>query len=325
MHKLIDWRPTLKSFGWWPMHKLVSRWTPCHIGLIALVALAGCGGGSAPEKLSFDEQVRRAARQSSPDLRARELIRIAGEQFQAKDNAGAMQTLKLARQAADEVGDLATRAGVYCAGAEALARAGQSSTAGEFIRAAAAAAEKIEDLESRARQFARVAQAQARLSPDDAQATLQQTEKLAEGIPDVYGRVLVLALVGRSYDTLGRSEEGQRVFSAALLLAGSIEEAQRRTMALAEVALQQAMAKRQEESQKTFQQALQQSEQVQPVLARVHAMANVAEKLSRAGSPARAHQLLIQAEKLAASIPQPDAQNEALLLVRSLMAKLPPQ
>jgi len=307
------------------MHKLASWRAPCHIVLITLVALAGCGGGSAPERLSFDEQVRRAARQSAPDLRARELIRIAGEQFQAKDNAGAMQTVKLARQAADEVTDLATRAGVYCAGAETLARAGQSSTAGEFIRAAVAAAEKIEDLESRARQFARVAQAQARLSPDDAKATLQQTEKLAESIPDAYGRVLVLSLAARSYDMLGRGDEGQRVFSAALLLAGSIDDAQRRTMALAEIALQQAMAKRQEEAQKTFQQALQQSEQVQPALARVHAMADVAEKLSRAGSAARAHQLLIQAEKLAASIPQADAQNEALLLVRSLMAKLPPQ
>ncbi len=307
------------------MRVLCGRWWACCLGLAALAA-AGCGEkGGSEKKLTFDEQLRKAAAQSAADVRAREFVRIAGEQFQAKDVGGAMQTVKRAHRAADEVADLSTRVSVCCFAAETLARVGQSDAAAEFVAKAISAAENIQDLETRARQLARIAQAQARFAPQMASVSIEEAEKLAAEVEDLYGRVLVLAMVGRSYDALGRTEEGQRVFASAVEYAGTIEDAQRRTMALAEVAVQQALGKRQAESEKTFKDAMKHCQQVEPALARVHALADIAQKLSRAGSPDRAHKLLIEAEKLSASIAEPDAQTEALLLIRSLMAKLPRQ
>jgi hypothetical protein len=128
------------------------------IGLFVL-ALAGCNreSNSSEESLSFKKQVVQARKESDPEIRARQLIKIGYQQGKAQDLVGAEETLKLAWNDCESIADAEGRAGALALMADAHFKLGNREAAQKAIAASAAAADKIEQSESKVRSLARLA------------------------------------------------------------------------------------------------------------------------------------------------------------------------
>ena len=113
------------------------------------------------------------------------------------------------------------------------------------------------------------------------------------------------------------------MLAAALTFANSLADLKKRCPALAAIAAQQAALGQRETAVKTFDQSLDSARGIEDLYARSYAMGDLAEKLSAAGLHAKAQEVLAQAESVAARIPQPDLQQQALEMIRGLMGKLP--
>ncbi len=293
-------------------------------GLIALT-LAGCGGASdsGPQTASFQEQIAAVQKETDPELRARQLIKIGERQGEAKDRAGAEQTLRLAKKDCESVAAAADQAGAYVLLAEALARLDNRSAARRAIQAAAAAAGRIEDLESKAKTLARLAEVQAYDDLPAAAATLQAAEQAALKTDDPQGKILSLCAVAVAYGAIDRKDQHERVLGAALEFAKSLGDPQKRCAALGEVAANQSDLDGPDAAAKTFDLALEAAGQIADPYAKSYAMGELSKKFSAAGMHAKAHELLGQAEHLAKKVPQPDMRAEALENIRTLQRKLP--
>jgi hypothetical protein len=291
-------------------------------GFLGLL-LAGCQEASNPAGgRSFREQIEDAKRESDTGLRAKWLIKIGYQQGKAKDKAGAEETLRLAWEDCDAIADPASKADALALMAEANARLGDDSAARRAIGEAKEAAAKVETVESKAQTLARVAKAQVAASDPDAAATLQAAEKLVAKLDDLQGKTFALCTVAEVYGKMNKPAERDRVLGIVLDGAKSSADARKRSLAQAEVAVVQSMFD-DRVGTKAFELALESAGKIESPYSRVYALGDVAERLSQAGLRAKTHEVLDQAERMVAKIPQHDAQTQALNHIRTLMGRLP--
>jgi hypothetical protein len=285
--------------------------------------LAGCTDTSKPAgERSFREQIAEAKKEPDAELRAKRLIKIGYQQWKAKDEAGAEETLRIAWEDCDSIADPAAKAGALSLMAEANSRLGDGSAARRAIAEAKQAAAKVEPAESKAQTLARVARAQGDADDPDAVGTLRSAEELVAKVDDLQGKTLALCAVANAYRSIQKPAECDRVLAAALNGAKSSADARKRSLAQAEVAAAQS-AFDEATAAKTFDLALESAGKIDQPYSRVYALGDIAERLSAAGFRAKAHELLNQAEQAAAKVPQADLQMQALQRTRSLMGKLP--
>jgi hypothetical protein len=290
---------------------------------ILSLALIGCRETSNPAGgRSFREQIEDAKRESDTELRAKRLIKIGYQQGKAKDKAGAEETLRLAWEDCDAIADPAAKAGALALMAEANAKLGDDSAARRAIGEAKEAAAKVEAVESKAQTLARVAKAQVAASDPDAAATLQAAEELVAKIGDLQGKTLSLCAVAKAYHDMDKPAERDRVLGIALDAAKSAADPRKRSLAQAEVAVVQSMFD-ERVATKTFELALESAGKIESPYSRAYALGDIAERLSEAGFRAKTHEVLGQAERAVAKIPQHDAQTQALNRIRTLMGRLP--
>lgn len=296
----------------------------CVLGAVGLV-LAGCGGDSGGDgaELSYREQIRRAMKESVPDVRAGMLMEIGVKQGKAKDLSGAEETLTLAAEACAKVRKPETQATMYARLAEKQSEIGDRSGARRSFAAARRAADKIENPESVARTLASLGAAQGALNNvDGATETLKAAETKAGELKDPSGKIFVLKTIAEAYQKTGQEGEVERVLRDALGTAQAIEDGRKRTDAIAEVAAMQAQLK-QGDAAKTFELALESARTVDNPYSQTYALMEIAKKLSKAGRHKQAREVLGEASKVCKKIPEPDLQREAELDVDTLISKLP--
>ena len=290
-----------------------------------------CGKPSPAQKppVSFIDQVAAVRKESSPEVRAKKLIRIGYQQAKAQDELGAEETFDLAAKACREVEDPSLRAACFRLLAEAQLRLGNRTPARKALDSAREAADRIEALESKARTLARLAQVEGALGDrPGAVDTLQSAEQLAaeltdaDGNQDAFGQTLVLAAVAEGYHKIDEAAQADRVIAAALELARSVDDELRRCEALAGLAVTQHEAGKQA-ADETFAAALAIARSIKSPYKKAHALAGVAEKLSRCGHDAQTHEILDEADLVADKIPEPDLEQQTVQKIRSLMGKLP--
>ena len=281
--------------------------------------------------MSFDDEA--AALQQVPDLsvRAKELTKLAFRRHTAKDKAGSERTLFLAQEACNEIKDNPmARADALGLLAEAQARMDDKSAARKTLAAARQAVEQISDAEPQAEALAALAGTEAAArQPDQALQTLKDVENRAaalkdyEGKPGLYGQAVVLARSAEAYHQLGRQEEVERVLGEALKRAKDNPLDRERCTSLAEISLSQGRMKQAEAAAKTFELALEETRKIEKLHSRAHILADLGEILTRTGQLDKARQVLGEADRVAAKIPEPDLHQQAQEKVRRLLDKLP--
>ena len=290
------------------------RW---WVGALLLIA-AGCGGGEASRPVPLSELVARAQREPDPELRARELIRLADRQRRLGDLSGARDTLLLARKACREISDPGAQAGAWLFLARAYARMNDLTQADRFLQQGRRALQRIQRPDARVAALIKMARAQAELKrTDQALATLRQAEKEAKAIPlgsregqlplQEKGRLLVqLAL---AYSRQNRADEARRVVQALEEMADQAQGPRNRSRAwtLAAQARHQAKLSGAEEA---WQKAQQYAGQIEDPLSRGHAWVDLAEAAASTGHAAQAARLLARAEKAADRVPPGSLKNE---------------
>ena len=297
-----------------------------EIGLLGLL-LVGCRETTTPAsgELSFREQIARAKEEPDTELRRKRLIKIGYQQGKAKDIGGADDTLELAWKVCDSIDDPVAKASSLALMAEANAALDQDSAATRAIDAALDAAANVEPPEKKAQSLARVAQAQGpppttatgprpRSDRPKSSSTKSTTRK---------ARRCRSAAIAKAYHKAKMPAERDRVIGLALEYAKSLGDARKRSLALADVAEQQSGLDDRAAATKTFDLALASADKIDIPYSKVYALGDVAEKLAEAGFPAKARDVLNQAERLTTKIPQSDIQMQALQHVRRLMNKLP--
>ena len=297
-----------------------------------LFVLGGCKNGSSGpdgEPVSFRDQVAAAQKETIPDVRAKKLIKIGYQQGKAQDQSGANETLAIATKACQEIEDAASRAGAYALLAEAQAKLENRSDGQNALELAQEASDQIDHLETKARTLTRLARAQAALEDHQgADTTLKLAEQLAGQLKagekvDVYGQVLVLAEVAKTYHKIGNLAGADRVLGSALELSGSLEDGRTRCEAITEIAATQTELGKAEAAAETLDTALEIAGQIEAPYGKANALADVAEKLSEAGLHAKTHKVLEEADLVAHKIPEPDIQGQTVERVRILMGTLP--
>ena len=128
-------------------------------GLLGLV-IAGCGQSPASKSLPFQNQVAAAQKETDAELRATQLIKIGRRQGQARDVAGAKETLELATKDCQAIADAVAQATTLALLAETQAGLGNRPAARDAINLAMAAADQVKEAEAKGLVLARIAQAQ---------------------------------------------------------------------------------------------------------------------------------------------------------------------
>lgn len=300
------------------------------MGLLGATALtAGCGDAKSPpeaRRLSFREQIAKAQKEPDAAERAVALVKIGYRQSTAQDRSGAEETLRLAWESCNAVADPAGKVRVLSLMAEAQANDSldNRSEARRAIDEAQAAVEKIKAPEEKSQMLARLAQAQgAAKDAGGAATTLRTAESLAAALGEPRDKVVAFSAIATSYHKLGKSAQRDRTVAAALDAAKPIPDAKQRAMALADIAVGQIDRDDRAAALKTFESALEAIHKIEPIYSQVYAMGDLAERYSQAGFHDMAHEILNQADRLCAKIPQNDLQSQALLRTRSLKDKLP--
>jgi tetratricopeptide (TPR) repeat protein len=288
------------------------------------LSLSGCGSKPSTKSLPFRERIEKAQQEKSPDLRTKALLGIAKDQAEAKDVAGASETLKLARQACQEVSEPTSQAGYLLSLGAVQLSIGRPLEAKGAATAALAAANKIENLEIKGPTLAEVAEFQnACDDTDGATATLKEVETLIAKLPDAADKSVVSAAAGAAYDKLGRRAQSKKLLDAAIELTKSIDDGVKRCRAIAEIAARQLAIKQNDAAEKTFALAETTCRALEEPGQRAQAMIDIAKAYSKAGDHAKAHELLAEADKVAKKVKELDLQGPLRKDIDQLMKKLP--
>lgn len=277
-------------------------WLPCVVVLAASVA-GGCHR-SEPAASSFAARFDRAIAETNAEDRSDLLLRLAWDQYRAKDTPGTRQSLDEAKRAAADVTDPSGRASLFYRIAALQALAGQRSGAENAIREAQSAAQQIEQPESRAIALCNTADVEGYWlkKPDAARQTLEQALKLADKLDDPRGRIAVLAEAGRVYAHIGDQQQADRVIGNALELAGKTADPAGRAGALVQVAQAQIRMKDNKQAVETLGLARQATDEITSLHSKALKLADVAERLDQAGETAAAQQVLDAAQEAARRI-----------------------
>jgi hypothetical protein len=293
---------------------------------VLLGILGGCTGGSSSDKsISFAARVQKAEKQNDPNLRARQFIRIAHDQVRAKDISGAANTLRLAGLACEKIPEPAVQSYVYALLIEADAVLDDISGARRDFEAASKVLETINDKDSKARAMARLGQSLGSIKDDAGQAaeTIKKAETLAGELPDAFARGLTLITVAEASGKIGKTAEADRVIAQILKTTQSLPKGRSQVQLLAQTALLQHRLQQKEAAKKTFDLAVETAYKLENFHVKANALADIAVEVSNTGDAKRTHQLLDQAEKTTAKIPESDLQQQTLFHIHTLMGKLP--
>jgi tetratricopeptide (TPR) repeat protein len=295
---------------------------------VSLVVATGCGGGddkSGGSGGSFQKRYDSAMKEKNPDQQARKLLKLAYDQEQGKDSAGAKQSLKSATSAAEKVTDPLGRSAIYTQLASTQAKLDNPADARSALRIAKKAIDELDSVETQASSLCAVAEVEGvRLKkPDDAVDTLRGVEKMAAKVEDPLGQARVLASAAATYGKVGEKKDAARVLESALALAQAVEDPVQRADAMTLVAKAQTGMKQTGAAVDTLNLATESARTIQNKYGQALALADIAEALSKAGQAAEAHKLLEEADKVADSIREPDLQQQAMKRVRELMGTLP--
>jgi len=273
------------------------------VAVVVASAVCSCRQ-SEPSATSFAARYDRAMEQSNPEERASLLLRLAWDQFRAKDTPGTRRSLDEAKRAATDVADPSGRASLFYRIAALQARAGQRSGAEYAIRQARSAADQIEQPESRAIALCNTAGVEGYWlkKPDVARQTLDQALKLADKLDDPRGRIAVQAAAGRVYARIDDLQDADRVIGEALALAGQLEDPAGRAGALVQVARAQIRMKDNKRAVETLRLARAVTDQIDSLHSKSLKLADVAEQLDKAGESAEARQVIDAAQEAARRI-----------------------
>ncbi len=290
-----------------------------RLGVLILLAAAGCGGTESSQQLPLSELVARAQREPDPEFRAQELIRLADRQRRQGDRSGARKTLALAQKACPEIADPAARAGAWFFLARAYARLGDLSQAQQFVQRGQRELKQVEQPEARVVALLKLARTQFQLRQTSrATGTLRKAEEAVASIPvgsgsgqlpiQEKGRLLVQ--LGEVYHAWKQSAGCRRVVAALESLAEEARTPRDRSRVWTLAA--QARRRAAMSVEEPWQKAKQYAAQVEDPLSRGHAWADLAEAAAAVGRAAEVNQLLAQAEAAADQVQAGSLRNELL-------------
>lgn len=308
------------------------RWVVCLAAAMTVAVWTGCGdddsGSGRP--MSFDEEAAAIQKDGNLTYRARELTKLAFRRYKAKDKSGAELTLFSAQEACKEIPDLSARADAFGLLAEAQSRMDDRLAAKKTLATAREAIDQITQPEVQALALATLAGAAASASqPELASEILKDAEKRAaelkdyEGKPGLYGQALVLARSAEAYQQLGRRDEAEHALTDAIKRAQQDQIDRERCTALLEISFSQGRMKQTDASAKTLGLALEEARKVEKLHSRAHILADLGDMLARAGQTDKAREILTEADRVAAKIPEQDLHQQAQEKVRRMLDKLP--
>jgi len=280
--------------------------------LICLVGLFGCGGGGPTKKtVSYDTAIANAEKNPNPFTRANELINIAANQKKDGDSYNGATTLKKALSAAQTIEDPNERATALSKCAESFVGMGKKSDGRKALAAAGEAAEKIEGAERQAQALATVAGLQAKLGEvTDASATFATAEKMAQGLSDPAGKVVVLLGLAKAAHTAKLDEPAQKFLTSATSIVESIEDVRKKSDAFGDLAAVEKGLGKTAEATKDFQRAVDLSKEITDNTSKCFALIGIARKMRESGFRAESIPVLDQAYALAGGLSQGES-NEA--------------
>lgn len=289
--------------------------------LIAL-PLAGCGSKKAPATIA--DRLAQAKKNPKPEGRARDLAKVAGLQFKAKDKAGAASTLELALAEVPAAGQPLTCVPALVEIAQAYADIDQRSAAKKVVAKAAALAATLDDPQQKSAMLAQIGVAKADTGDRaGAKETLAEAGTLAMNDVAERFRGKALATVAMGYVDAGLADAAEDVIGTLEELAGGLEELRPKAEAFAAAAAVRAATKKQDEAKQLLARASEAAKAIDDFPAnRVYALVAVAKALVANGDTKGALALLADAEKSASKVPDPEQQKDAMKTVRVLMAKL---
>jgi tetratricopeptide (TPR) repeat protein len=302
-------------------------------GVVLFAIASGCGGpgknDSKGQEASVAERVAAAQGLADPADRANELTGIGVTRAEAKDLAGASETLALAARAADQIRDPQSSAAVFTTLGGAQVMADDRLAASRSLARAEAAAAKIAQPTFRAEAHVKLANLQALLrSKAVAFSTLQAVaqESLdsaahATGRPAdpefnadlaLSGDVNMLLRVAVVYEKLGGKDEARRTIDEAMRIVDKVKDDRDRSLALAYAGKALASLGQQDRSRTTFEGALAAARTIGTQLSRAYALKDIAVQLSDSGQHAKAREVFDEAEKAAQRVAEVDLQKQAL-------------
>ncbi len=293
---------------------LCSGWS-----FLLLLAAFGCGGTSDSESVPLSELVARAQRESDPEFRARELIRLADRQRRLGDRSGARNTLALAQKACAEITDPAAQAGAWLFLARAFIRLGDQTQAEQFVRRGRSALQQIKRPEARVAVLIKLARAQFEMKQTtQAVNTLKRAEQevasievgSGEGQLPLQEKAQLFVQLAAAYQKWKQPAGAQQV--VASLEAMEQEAATPRDRSRLWALAAQARHRAGMSSQEAWQKAKQYAGEIKDPLSRGHAWADLAEAAAAVGRAGEKNQLLAQAEAAADQMQPGSLRNELL-------------
>jgi tetratricopeptide (TPR) repeat protein len=300
----------------------------CHVFALSIVlvlpAAAGCPNGGSSGGKSLNQQYSDALKISAADARARELVRIADQQFQAGDRSGAERSLRDAEEAAKSLSDPAGQAGALVTVAGGKARTGNAAGARRTLGEVGKMLEKIANFEQRVLVQSRMGSVYGRELGDKnaAQGELSQAEAGIARLQDVTGQILAVAAIAQSYHAAELADDAQRVIGTGLEIARAADRPRQRSDSITRLATAQARMNNTEAAAALFDEALATARSIPDDLSRAHALIEIATAHSQAGQKAKAAELFKEAEDVSEKIADQGLKREVLDKIQAGRAKL---
>ncbi len=300
------------------------------LGSFSLLTSSGCGQKKKAKKggLTIKQQLEKAESESTPDLQANALIKVAKIQLTAADTTGAKESTKAAFAKLQGDGDASRLApqlialAHLCAGA----KIADKKMAREALKRAISLAETITDPTRKTEVLAEAGGVYGSkdgglADPKAAKETLAKAAEVAESIEPKF-RTVALAAVALGYTKAGQNEDAKEMISILEEGARALEEPRKKAEALAAAAKVRFDLGNKTEAIKLLTEASVVAKGIERSENRGYALLAVAITLDDIGDTKKALSLLKEADKAADKVSDPDSQKKIVEKVRTKMAEL---
>lgn len=293
--------------------------------VLGLPCLTGCGG-TKKASLTIGERLDRARKQKTPELQARELVRVARLQLQGGDSSGALKTLGEARSLIPEEGNALLLAPRALEVAALFAEMGDKTTARGVLERTVKLIGTAEDPLGKATLLAQaggIYGTGAAGVGDAAKAreTLAEAAAGAEKVDQRF-RAEALAAVALGYVDAGLMDDATAMVETLEASAREVESPRARAEAFAAAANVRARSGNADAATGLLKEAADVAGGIESSENKAYALMAVAKATAAAGDAAQAAKLLGQADEAARRVPDPEAQKTAREKILAAKSKL---
>lgn len=290
--------------------------------LVSGIGFTGCGGG--PERPSVNAQYDAAKKEADPSIRARRLVGVALELSKAGDMNGANTAIAEALVAVNEIKEPASKAAGLNTVGDGMGRQGNKADAKKQLRAARNAADEVEEIASRVPLLSRTAEIWAQQLEDIEGATdiLKEAEKLADQVEDPVAKVTAQLRVVSAFVATKGAGDVERLGAVAVENARGLADERKKAEALADAGGVMHRGGFAEMATALFTEAEAGAEKIADPSGRGYALLNLANRRLAAGAKDDAGKSLTAAEASAEKVSDRALREELTKKIRETRNKL---